>query len=245
MAEVVVYHVYNSKSGNLGAQVPEFPVPQKPDDEHESVFKRLSSFFNKLAIIFAITGLLMVGAAYSNEIGAQIQNLTDLAGKYKLTQEEVSTLSVSENIKPEYVPIYDPKLPKTNRITINSIGVDSDIQEATYDNYEDALKRGVWRVSDFGAPASRKTPTIMAAHRYGYLAWTNSFRKTNSFFNLPKVKVGDTITIVWHQRKYVYEVYAEDRGEEITDYSADLILYTCESLTGPVRIFKYARLLEI
>jgi len=37
----------------------------------------------------------------------------------------------------------------------------------------------------------------------------------------------------------------EEKGEEITDYSADLILYTCEDLSSPIKIIKYARLLEI
>ncbi|KKS80793.1 MAG: hypothetical protein UV56_C0008G0001, partial [Candidatus Woesebacteria bacterium GW2011_GWC1_43_10b] len=65
------------------------------------------------------------------------------------------------------------------------------------------------------------------------------------FYSLPKLKTGDTVEIIWRQRKYLYEVYKEEEGEEITDYSADLILYTCESLSSPVRIFRYARLLEI
>jgi hypothetical protein len=59
------------------------------------------------------------------------------------------------------------------------------------------------------------------------------------------VKVGDTVEMNWRQRRYIYEVYAEEKGEEITDYDADLILYTCESLNSSVRIVKYARLLEI
>jgi sortase (surface protein transpeptidase) len=128
---------------------------------------------------------------------------------------------------------------------IPSIGVDTEIQEATLDNYEQALRKGVWRVSDFGAPGENGMPVIVAAHRYGYLAWSNSFRRENSFFNLPKLKVGDTVQIVWHQRKYTYEIYAEGKGKDIMDYTANLILYTCENLTGEERVFKYARLLEV
>jgi sortase (surface protein transpeptidase) len=115
----------------------------------------------------------------------------------------------------------------------------------SYENYEEALKVGVWRVPDFGTPYERKAPVILAAHRYGYLRWSVPYRLKNSFYNLPKVKVGDTVEIIWRQRKYIYEVYAEGKGEEITDYSADLILYTCEDLTSPVRIFKYARLIRV
>jgi sortase (surface protein transpeptidase) len=88
-------------------------------------------------------------------------------------------------------------------------------------------------------------PIILAAHRYGYLAWTDLFRRQNSFYNLPKIKVGDTVEIDWGQRKYTYGVYTTEEGTQITDYSADLILYTCESLTGDERFFVYAHLIQM
>lgn len=145
----------------------------------------------------------------------------------------------------DYQPRFDSTLPAENMIKIPSIGVYGRIYEAPYEIYESALKKGVWRASDFSTPTDQSKPTILVAHRYGYLAWSNSFRRKNSFYNLPKLKEGDIIEIYWNQRKYVYEVYRSERGEEISDYSADLILYTCESLNSPVRIFKYARLLKI
>lgn len=144
-----------------------------------------------------------------------------------------------------YQPAYDAQLPIEDRVMIPSIGVDSQIKEASVGNYEDALRDGVWRVTDFGTPFSRNRPTILVAHRYGYLKWTNIFRKKSSFYNLPKVKEGDIVEVNWGQRKYVYEMYSSGEGEEITDYTADLILYTCEDLNSPVRVFKYGRLLEV
>ncbi|HLE49636.1 MAG TPA: sortase, partial [Patescibacteria group bacterium] len=131
------------------------------------------------------------------------------------------------------------------------------------------LKTGVWRVPDFGTPeddgpsepvergadsqigpselvergadSQIGLPIILAAHRFGYVTWTNSFRTLNSFYSLPKLKVGDRVEIVWNQRKYVYEIYKEETGTAITDYTADLILYTCDLWNSPTRIFKYAR----
>ena len=85
----------------------------------------------------------------------------------------------------------------------------------------------------------------MAAHRFGYLKWSDSYRRQNSFYNLPKLKKGDVVRIIWKQRKYVYEIYGLEEGEEILDYSADLILYTCKFLDSSVRIFRYGRLLEV
>jgi sortase (surface protein transpeptidase) len=102
----------------------------------------------------------------------------------------------------------------------------------------------VWRVPDFGTAYERKLPMILAAHRFGYIAWTNQYRRQNSFFNLPELVPGDKVEVIWNQRRYVYEIYAGEEGKEITQYTADLILYTCKLLESDIRIFRYAKLIE-
>lgn len=160
--------------------------------------------------------------------------------------ENTQSPTITSQVKVDnYQPRLDTSLPLENKVSIPSVGINTKINESSYENYEEALKVGVWRVPDFGTPYERKAPVILAAHRYGYLKWSVPYRLKNSFYNLPKVKVGDTVEVIWRQRKYIYEVYAEGKGEKITDYSADLILYTCEDLTSPVRIFKYARLIRV
>ena len=67
---------------------------------------------------------------------------------------------------------------------------------------------------DFGTPLDRTKPVILAAHRFGYLAWTNLYRRKNSFYNLPKLKEGDLVEITYKQRKYTYEIYAESREKK-------------------------------
>jgi hypothetical protein len=62
-----------------------------------------------------------------------------------------------------------------------------------------------------------------------------------SFFSLPKTRVGDKIDIIWGQRKYEYEIYKAETKTQISDYDADLILYTCLLYNSPDRIFRYAR----
>lgn len=193
-------------------------------------------FSIKLAKILAIIGASLLLIYFA-------PNFIEFA-KYKLSGSEVNQLTeANQNAIQRVLPAYNSALPKVNRLVIPSIGVDTDIEEATYNNYESALKKGVWRVSDFGQPDKIGAPVILAAHRFGYLAWTNSYRHYNSFYNLPKVKVGDTVTIDWQQREYVYGVYKTETGTAISDYSADLILYTCESLSGEERIFVYAKLI--
>lgn len=137
------------------------------------------------------------------------------------------------------LPPVDPTLPTQNGLIIESIGVKGEIHEG--EDWQSILRKGIWRVPDFATPLSTDTkPIIIAAHRWGYLDWSGGFRKLNSFYNLPKLKEGDKIQIIWEQRKFEYEVYSVQTGTEIPEYNADLILYTCQLWNSPVRFFVLA-----
>jgi len=140
-------------------------------------------------------------------------------------------------------PPFDPSLTKTPTLIIDSIGVHAEIQEGT--DPEKALQKGPWRVPEFATPDEEGLPVIIASHRWGGIGWNEQQRTRKSFYNLPKTKVGDRIEIIWDQRKYEYEIYKAEEGEEITDYDADLILYTCKLYwESPIRIFRYATRVE-
>lgn len=136
------------------------------------------------------------------------------------------------------LPDVDPSLPKENGLIIDKIGVKGQIHEGT--DWEQILKLGIWRVPDFGTPEDNSRPIIIAAHRWGYLDWSAAFRKLNSFYSLPKITVGDIIEIIWNQRPFEYKVYSVSTGTKITEYNANLILYTCQLWNSPVRFFVYA-----
>lgn len=247
MAEVIVYyHLYNRKSGTVyvspepastvTAVVPVMPMKQ-PGRASSALFK-----LSKFTALIGIALILFLYAPRVLALGESVVNST--FENFRMSDTEVQTLQTDLNIsKPVYNPPFDTRLPKTNSLLIPSIGVNTGVQEATADNYETALKKGVWRVSDFGAPNDNGKPIILAAHRFGYLAWTDSYRHKNSFYNLPKVETGDLVEIDWNQRKYLYEIYAVSKGKEILDYSADLILYTCQTLSGEEKVFVYTRLI--
>lgn len=202
--------------------------------EKPNVLSRTFAKTSRLSLVFGVFLLVLTALPV-------VTSKMRVSSANRQLDKALVTMAASDH----YQPLRDDVLPITNHISIPSIGVDSQIHEANIENYEDALKEGVWRVQDYGTPYSRQNPTILIAHRFGYLAWSNQFRRENSFYNLPKLKVGDMVEIVWHQRKYVYEVYAEGEGDKIEDFEADLILYTCKILEGDTRIFKYAKLLEI
>ena len=233
-----IYHSYHAKDAYFRSY----------SSRRRKAFSRISKTLLDVSKILAIFGVSILIASFAPSVwfwaktgGKNVvsKNLLQVVQKPQpITDSRKLTIDV-------YQPSFDPKLPLESRLKIPSAGINTPIREATADNFEEALKKGVWRISDFGTPYDRSKPTILAAHRYGYLAWSIPYRLKNSFYSLPKLKVGDTVEIIFRQSKYVYAVYAESKGDEISDYSADLIMYTCEALDSPVRIFKYARLLEI
>lgn len=139
----------------------------------------------------------------------------------------------------------DLSLPTGQFVAIPTIGVDTEIWEADSARHEEALRKGVWRVPEFATPeSSGERPIILAAHRFGYVSWSQSYREKNSFYQLPDVKVGESIVLTWNQHRYTYKVKKIEEGVAITDYGSDLILYTCKFLVSPQRIFVYAELVK-
>jgi len=215
------------------------------DKKYRVIYKRgpsrLALFFAGIAIASWVSFLLLSGYPVVQYIYYTARPAT--SGKLALLLSQVTT-KPQESLKNEEIvdhklPELDVSKPGGEYLMIPSIGVDAVIWEETTANYEKALRRGVWRVPEMPIPTTG-TPVILVAHRFGYLEWTNEFRRKNSFFNLPKLKEGDEIEILWEQRLFKYEVTRVVEGEEIDSYSSDLILYTCKFLVTPERIFVYA-----
>lgn len=139
------------------------------------------------------------------------------------------------------LPPRDESLSEGQSVTIPNIGVDGEIYEAPLDNYESALRKGIWRVPNFATPeTTNERPMILVAHRFGYLEWSNAYRRENSFFNINKLEEGAIVEVVWDKRLYKYEIELIEEGEDISSYDYDLIVYTCKFLVSPIRIFAYA-----
>lgn len=219
---------------------PHFVRDLKNLQKKQKLILSVTKFFASLGVIFL---LLSFAPSVWYSLTTKVDDFSLAILATVLNKEEVK--ETPKFTVSDWQPVFNSSLSRNTTLKIPEIGVDTIVNERTYQNYEDALKLGVWRVPDFGTPFDREKPTILAAHRFGYLAWTNIYRRKNSFYNLPKLKVGDLVQITHKQRRYTYEVYGDSRGEEITDYTANLILYTCETLNSKVKIFKYARLLQI
>jgi len=136
------------------------------------------------------------------------------------------------------IPTLDPSLPEGKFVIIPKINVESPI--STSKDYNEGLKQGTWIVADYGNPEQPNLPIILASHRFGYSSWSAEKRNKISYYNLPQTVEDDRIEIYWNQRKYKYRIYASEESTYISDYTADLILYTCKFFNSPIRIFRYA-----
>lgn len=205
----------------------------------ENVLKKVINVYTIVGFVFIGIALLLVLTPiapyimYRLDPSETTNEVNKIAETISITTTQVSTIVTTPSI--------DTSLPTNPYISIPSIGVYSPI--STIMDYTAALKQGAWMVPNYGTPTNNITPIIIAAHRFGYIYWDDATRLKISFYNLPKTKIGDTIEIIWQQRKYTYKIYATNDGAAITDYTADLILYTCKYFNSPVRIFRYAKLI--
>lgn len=208
------------------------------------IFANINIGLGIIAILFATTTVLFIGFPQLfqffnlNSPEAELATLTQPIGddfeRYNPEKEEIEE---EEDIEVRELPELDFSLPNKKILNIPKIGVGGEILEG--EDYNTLLEQGIWRVNDFGTPEDELV-MILASHRFGYITWTEEHRNRNSFYHLPKTGVGDYIEIVWNQRLYQYEIYKVEENTKITDYSADLILYTCKLYNSPDRIFRYA-----
>ena len=210
---------------------------------NKKVLKALSKIYLVFGIVLIFFAFSIIAITFYPQIWYSVSTTateTEAATiQEQLTEiEEYEPEEVEEIEEPETtLPPLDTSLPKEKMLRIASIGVDSEISEKL--SADEGLEEGIWIVPDFGTPEINDLPIIIAAHRFGYVYWSSDFRQKSSFYNLPKLKVGDRVQVIWDQRSYEYEVYKAEDNTQITDYEADLILYTCRMYNSPVRVFRY------
>lgn len=203
--------------------------------------KNIRSKFINIYTIFGFLllfiSLVLVAIPVTPYIWYRINNKATEEDIIKITKE-ITEDEIKEESKSTNVPEFDETLPEGYFVLIPEIGIDSPI--STSSDYTKALKSGSWIVPDYGTPERDTLPIILASHRFGYSSWSIETRNKISYYNLPKTDIGDEVIIYWNQRKYTYKIYSKEESNYISDYSADLILYTCKYFNSPVRIFRYA-----
>jgi sortase (surface protein transpeptidase) len=212
-------------------------------DKKANKINNKANFYTLIGISYLVVAIIFILVPtapyiwYSVYPEATNQELEQLSLNIIEHGEDGSILDSATQINT--LPPIDKDLPENPYVVIDKVGIYSPIEYK--ENYIETLKKGTWLVPDYGNPMKNNMPIILAAHRFGYSYWDNETRKKVSFFNLPKTHVGDKIKIYWEQREFTYEIYSEEENTYISDYNADLILYTCKYFNSPIRIFRYAK----
>ena len=207
-------------------------------------FKRLlKDYYKAMGLVFMISGFLMLVYPIVTNYYLTLQKPL----YSKLPDNFIVSAATYKRIKTK-----DKKGSKILKYPINAhqliiprIGVDTKI--LIDKNPNNALKKGVLIINNFSTPDKKlkDMPVILASHKFGYANWSKEYREKNSFYNLYKLLPGDIIEIIWKGKKYTYVVKKLERDTAITDYTADLVLYTCEALHSPIRLFVYADLTKV
>lgn len=137
--------------------------------------------------------------------------------------EGIADQTVEES---EDIVVVEPQIPQDNRIIISKISVDASIVEG---ENELALDIGMWHLPDSSTP-NKGGNTVITGHRFLYTSGPNTF------FNLDKVTIDDTILVYWEGKEYKYKIYeitivTPDRVDiEANTNESILTLYTCTPL---------------
>ncbi len=164
---------------------------------------------------------------------------------YKNSERSINQIiSIENNIKLENKNSTKNSI-KNNILYIPSIDLATSIQEL--EKLED-LHFGSWRRPNTSNPELGGN-TVIVAHRYT----DKGGRAENTFYNLPKVEIGEYIYTFWNNKKYTYKVYDikvvesnDETVEKSTTTANILTLYTCTPLWSSThRYVVYSKLISV
>lgn len=164
---------------------------------------------------------------------------------YKNSERSINQIiSIENNIKLENKNSTINSI-KNNILYIPSIDLATSIQEL--EKLED-LHFGSWRRPNTSNPELGGN-TVIVAHRYT----DKGGRAENTFYNLPKVEIGEYIYTFWNNKKYTYKVYDikvvesnDETVEKATTTANILTLYTCTPLWSSThRHVVYSNLISV
>jgi LPXTG-site transpeptidase (sortase) family protein len=142
-------------------------------------------------------------------------------------------LNPNQNKSKERPPADKNNADPNFNITMSSLNLNSKLFTSTSSK---DLNKGIWHRSSSGNPLSGGN-MVITAHRFLYTG------NNNTFYNLPNIKLDDTIVITWEGKQYDYKVtnlfeVTPDAVEiEAPTEEHILTLYTCTPLWTSAKRF--------
>lgn len=118
--------------------------------------------------------------------------------------------------------------------SIDSLLIRSAEMEILLGEQEGYLNFGGW-VQNLN---SENMPLVVSVHRFGLRYLSPDYNVHETFYNVDKLKLDDTLELVWRENKYEYklvDIYKGRNNKPIRDNQ--LVIYTCEYWDSPERVF--------
>ncbi len=133
---------------------------------------------------------------------------------------------------------------ESNYLKVSSVKIKGGMVQDSVSNGESAMMKGFWLYPNGNTPENDGT-TLFFGHRYLHMP-----PRTDTFYNLDKIKIGDNIEIAWNGIIYHYQVI-DTKVVDKTDWEAvknenfkSIKLITCTPLgTDKQRIVVTAKLI--
>lgn len=139
--------------------------------------------------------------AVKQETEKIIRNSLPIADSKQNNQEEQAGQSANLPEAPldvHYLTVQAEYETSPNRVIIAKIGVNAPIIDSANGDY--ALSKGAWRIPESSTPDTGGN-TVITGHRFKYLPPSNL-----TFYLFHELEAGDTVLIIWHEKKYYYKV---------------------------------------
>lgn len=186
---------------------------------HERHFRVIN---HVLLVVLVLLSSYIMFIPFLPEIQTTYAKATDKTQGYQYQSRLAHREAQTEHIEESALRA----IPSRDTLVIPQIGVDSPIVEGIG---PEVLSQGLWRRPNSSTP-DKGGNTVLTGHRFMY----SSGPKT--FYNLDKMKVGDTFFLYWKGKEYDYEVVdifvVNPDQTEIEDQTEEpiLTLYTCTPL---------------
>jgi LPXTG-site transpeptidase (sortase) family protein len=195
------------------------------------IFKKINSV---LFILIIMICFYIICAPYAPELSYMFNN--------KLRDRESFDITLVRLIKKQNEDKQATSVKSS--LYIPSIGLETEIKElaSIEDLHDSSWRRPLSSTPDKGGN------TVVIAHRYTRKVGVEG---PNTFYHLPKVKIGDNIFVYYSGELYTYKVYSTEvidpENTEIENETSEsiLTLYTCTPLwSAAYRFVVRAKLIE-
>jgi LPXTG-site transpeptidase (sortase) family protein len=135
--------------------------------------------------------------------------------------------------KQKAAPAKSSSTVEANSLIIPAMLLNQPTLEGPESNWFNLLYKGIWRWPESSTP-DKGGNTVFLAHRFSYTG------PHGAFYYLDKLKVGDSVGVVWNGKLYTYSVVSSqtvpptDTAIEDNTSDAQITLFTCTPLWHPV-----------